>query len=288
MRVSPSYGIARRRRSSSSGETGNETKATSTRSSRHAPGGARRGPVEVVEGEGQRDPVRLVAVERREDALPPVHATEHGMPRTSMPGPRCVRAGGMMAGWSHIPLTRSLRTHASSTSRCAVSGWPSTRRGAGSRATGPTCSDNATHSTSSASTPGRGRGITRPVALRTLLVGVPTRECHGWGEPVHAPLDGVVVAVADGIPERRPDPSPAGDRARAQDRPHVPADRADTSASRDRQPRHPPLRRRLRGVRPPDDRLGHGGRRSGCPGRRRARSGGPHRVTRRPPTSTSS
>jgi len=38
---------------------------------------------------------------------------------------------------------------------------------------------------------------------RTLLVGVPTRECHGWGEPVHAPLDGVVVAVADGIPERR-------------------------------------------------------------------------------------
>lgn len=38
--------------------------------------------------------------------------------------------------------------------------------------------------------------------LRALLVGVPTRECHGWGELVHAPLDGVVVAARDGIPER--------------------------------------------------------------------------------------
>jgi len=38
--------------------------------------------------------------------------------------------------------------------------------------------------------------------LRALLLGVPTRECHGWGEPVHAPLDGVVVAARDGLPER--------------------------------------------------------------------------------------
>lgn len=38
--------------------------------------------------------------------------------------------------------------------------------------------------------------------LRVLLVGIPTRECHGWGEPVHAPLDGVVVAARDGVPER--------------------------------------------------------------------------------------
>ena len=38
--------------------------------------------------------------------------------------------------------------------------------------------------------------------LRTLLLGVPTRECHGWGEPVHAPLDGVVVAARDGLAER--------------------------------------------------------------------------------------
>lgn len=38
--------------------------------------------------------------------------------------------------------------------------------------------------------------------LRTLLFGVPTRECHGWGEPIHAPLDGVVIAARDGLPER--------------------------------------------------------------------------------------
>jgi hypothetical protein len=38
--------------------------------------------------------------------------------------------------------------------------------------------------------------------LRALLVGVPTRECHGWGEPVHAPLDGEVVVARDGLPER--------------------------------------------------------------------------------------
>ena len=38
--------------------------------------------------------------------------------------------------------------------------------------------------------------------LKTLLFGVRTRECHGWGEPIHAPLDGVVVAARDGVPER--------------------------------------------------------------------------------------
>jgi murein DD-endopeptidase MepM/ murein hydrolase activator NlpD len=35
-----------------------------------------------------------------------------------------------------------------------------------------------------------------------LLTGVPTRSIHGWGEPVLAALDGVVVAAVDGIPER--------------------------------------------------------------------------------------
>lgn len=38
--------------------------------------------------------------------------------------------------------------------------------------------------------------------LRTILIGVPTRECYGWGEPVHAALDGEVVTAVDGIPER--------------------------------------------------------------------------------------
>lgn len=38
--------------------------------------------------------------------------------------------------------------------------------------------------------------------FRTLFFGVPTRECHGWGEPIHAPLDGEVVAARDGLEER--------------------------------------------------------------------------------------
>ena len=38
--------------------------------------------------------------------------------------------------------------------------------------------------------------------FRTLLLGVPTRESRGWGEPIHAPLDGDVVAARDGMPER--------------------------------------------------------------------------------------
>jgi len=37
---------------------------------------------------------------------------------------------------------------------------------------------------------------------RTLLVGVPTRECYAWGAPVHAPFDGDVVRAVDGIRER--------------------------------------------------------------------------------------
>jgi murein DD-endopeptidase MepM/ murein hydrolase activator NlpD len=37
--------------------------------------------------------------------------------------------------------------------------------------------------------------------LRMLLTGVPTRRCHGWGEPIHAPLDGEVVAARDGVAE---------------------------------------------------------------------------------------
>ncbi len=37
--------------------------------------------------------------------------------------------------------------------------------------------------------------------LRTLVLGVPTRECYAWGEPVHSPLDGEVVAAADGVAE---------------------------------------------------------------------------------------
>lgn len=38
--------------------------------------------------------------------------------------------------------------------------------------------------------------------LRMLLTGVPTRRCHGWGEPIHAPLDGEVVVAVEGVSER--------------------------------------------------------------------------------------
>ncbi len=39
--------------------------------------------------------------------------------------------------------------------------------------------------------------------LRTLLTGVPTRECYAWGAPIHAPFGGEVVRSVDGWPERR-------------------------------------------------------------------------------------
>ena len=39
--------------------------------------------------------------------------------------------------------------------------------------------------------------------LRWLLVGGRTRDCYGWGQPVHAALDGVVVQAVDGVPERQ-------------------------------------------------------------------------------------
>ena len=37
--------------------------------------------------------------------------------------------------------------------------------------------------------------------LRTLLLGVPTRECYAWGAPIHSPFDGEVVAAVDGVAE---------------------------------------------------------------------------------------
>ena len=39
--------------------------------------------------------------------------------------------------------------------------------------------------------------------LRWLLLGGRTRDSHGWGQPVHAALDGVVVQAVDGVPERQ-------------------------------------------------------------------------------------
>lgn len=38
--------------------------------------------------------------------------------------------------------------------------------------------------------------------LRSYLIGGRTRECYGWGQPVHAAFDGEVVEAIDGVPER--------------------------------------------------------------------------------------
>jgi hypothetical protein len=39
--------------------------------------------------------------------------------------------------------------------------------------------------------------------LRFLLIGGRTRDCYGWGQPVHAALDGVIVQAVDGVAERQ-------------------------------------------------------------------------------------
>jgi hypothetical protein len=38
--------------------------------------------------------------------------------------------------------------------------------------------------------------------LHYLVAGVRIEECFGWGDPIHSPVAGVVVAAADGWPER--------------------------------------------------------------------------------------
>jgi hypothetical protein len=39
-------------------------------------------------------------------------------------------------------------------------------------------------------------------ALRTVLLGGRTRDYYGWGQPVHAAFDGLVVEAVDRVPER--------------------------------------------------------------------------------------
>ena len=38
--------------------------------------------------------------------------------------------------------------------------------------------------------------------IRTLVLGVPTRECHAWGAPIHSVFDGEIVQAVDRFPER--------------------------------------------------------------------------------------
>jgi murein DD-endopeptidase MepM/ murein hydrolase activator NlpD len=40
--------------------------------------------------------------------------------------------------------------------------------------------------------------------LQYLMLGVPLRDCFGWGRPIYSATDGVVVEAQDGWPERDP------------------------------------------------------------------------------------
>lgn len=39
--------------------------------------------------------------------------------------------------------------------------------------------------------------------LRSFLIGGRTRDCYGWGQPVHSAFDGEIIEVVDGVPERQ-------------------------------------------------------------------------------------
>ena len=47
----------------------------------------------------------------------------------------------------------------------------------------------------------RGAHVHPAVSLRWILIGGRTRDCYGWGQAVHAALDGEVVDAVDGVPE---------------------------------------------------------------------------------------
>jgi hypothetical protein len=49
----------------------------------------------------------------------------------------------------------------------------------------------------------RGLHVHPAGTLRWLLLGGRTRDCYGWGQPVHAAFDGMIVQALDGVPERR-------------------------------------------------------------------------------------
>jgi hypothetical protein len=49
----------------------------------------------------------------------------------------------------------------------------------------------------------RGLHVHPAGTLRWLLLGGRTRDCYGWGQPVHAALDGVIVQAVDGVGERQ-------------------------------------------------------------------------------------
>lgn len=49
----------------------------------------------------------------------------------------------------------------------------------------------------------RGLHVHPAGTLRWWLLGGRTRDAYGWGQPVHAAFDGVIVQALDGVPERQ-------------------------------------------------------------------------------------
>jgi hypothetical protein len=49
----------------------------------------------------------------------------------------------------------------------------------------------------------RGFHVHSAGTLRWLLIGGRTQDCYGWGQPVHAASDGVIVQAVDGMAERQ-------------------------------------------------------------------------------------
>jgi hypothetical protein len=43
----------------------------------------------------------------------------------------------------------------------------------------------------------------RSSSARAIVLGRRAQQCYAWGEAVHAPFDGIVVAAVDGVAERR-------------------------------------------------------------------------------------
>lgn len=49
----------------------------------------------------------------------------------------------------------------------------------------------------------KGMPFYRATTLHYLLAGVSLEDCYGWGQPIHSPVEGVVLQAEDGWPERQ-------------------------------------------------------------------------------------
>jgi len=49
----------------------------------------------------------------------------------------------------------------------------------------------------------KGMHFYKATSLHYLLAGVSLEDCYGWGQPIHSPVQGVVLQAEDGWPERQ-------------------------------------------------------------------------------------